>query len=57
VLRSPRNPFVDRVTFDWRLLETGAPPHVYGGGVRKPAQNCSRVNPVKIGLPDFHTWR
>ena len=25
--------------------------------VEKDSQNCSRVNPVKIGLPDFHTWR
>jgi len=43
--------------FRWRALERGVPPHVYGGGVRKPAQNCSRVNPVNISLPDFHTWR
>src|SRR2546427_10603232 len=36
--------------FRWRPLERGVPPHVYGGGVRKPAQNCSRVNPSRLVL-------
>jgi len=26
-------------------------------GVRKPAQNRSRRTSVKIGVPDFHSWR
>jgi hypothetical protein len=40
-----------------RKLERGLPPYLYGSGVRKPAQNYSRGNLVKIGLPDFNIWR
>jgi len=50
----PRSPFLDRVTFGWRLrpLES-VPLYLDGGGVRKPCPELPRANPVKIGFLDL----